>query len=204
MIAGVWWGWQKLPPPPLLPPITDPHCSSLPASLCQHPRLMSQHSCKWDPLNLHLGCSDRNPRRVRSLGWRTVQLGGWGVPVLASPMLLSPRQCLLQHRNCFFLCVSKNLISGRQLSRHHPIQCFSACGLWATSGLSDVKGAAKGLQTMSWDRHMHPHTCHKGEKTTGSGCRRQIEDNVLQLTPPWGGPKVFIALSKKERKNQPD
>lgn len=39
----------------------------------------------------------------------------------------------------------------------------------------------------------------KGAETTGSGSRRQSESNVLQLCPPWGGPKVFIALSKKER-----
>lgn len=66
------------------------------------------------------------------------------------------------------------------------------------------KGLQNELQTISWDRHIHPHTRHKGAKTTGSGSRRQTEDNVLQLGPPWGGPKVFIALSKKERKNWPD
>ena len=43
------------------------------------------------------------------------------------------------------------------------------------------------------------HMPEKGAKTTGSGSGRQTEGNVLQLSPPWEGPKVFIALSKKER-----
>lgn len=129
------------------------------------------------------------------------QMGGWGISVPAFPMPVYPRRCFFQGRDCFFLCVSENLREGlggnsRDITPSNISQP-AICGPQAVCQMS--KGLQSGCRQFGGTNTSILTHARKGAKTTGSGSRRQSEGNMVQLSPPWGGPKVFIALSKKER-----
>lgn len=162
MIAGVWWGWRELPPPPPLPPTAAPRCASLtcplfaaaPSRATAQPHVGSPKSSSV-LFRQHLQGGQVPGLEVRD--GLPAQLGGWGISV---PAYL--RRCFFQGRDCFFLRVSENLREGLGGSSRDitpsSISPPAVCGPQVVSQMSE------GLQTIWGDKHIHPHMYQKRSK----------------------------------------